>query len=638
MFEPVILPDGSSFESWECPLRFKKTFHVAQNHPGAGDDNPGTEELPWKTIGKAAQVLEPGQRVVIHGGEYREWVKPARGGEGPETMISYEAAEGEEVVIKGADLWKPRWERARSYLPEGVVTWQAPLSSSMFEGANVFCLPNFPDQGHPDWRIFPTFELRRGQLFLNGQPVTQIGHPDGLRENENRFWMEDNGMTIHLRLANDADPNDAEFEVTTREQVFAPIERYLNYIRVKGLTMFHAANAVPIPPPQRGLLSATAGHHWIIEDCEIGYANTLGMDLGEQWWSYGKGDLQGYHIVRGNTIHHCGVSAMSACASHNTVNARMLVEDNLVTDCCWMPITEHYESAGIKIHRTQDSVFRRNVILRTANCASLWLDWEICNTRVTQNLFAEAANPRFGHVFLEINHGPNLVDNNILINSGGNGFYEHDAERIHLYQNLIANGDEAGVMIRWGDPARVNPPLESEHRVFANIITGFPRYIQFPNRTNHADMNVFGARSDLFRNAFKADAASGKEGTVMDLAAWRQIGEDRHSEVVQLNVFFDARDLTLRITAIGWGEWPSFDRLPEIPPQVAGTLDVLGQEIPRVAAPDTLLTHDFFGQKRPAGKIQVGPFLDSPMDGTSFSVDPRRRSRKSVGRNRPRQA
>ncbi|MFH1006629.1 MAG: right-handed parallel beta-helix repeat-containing protein [Candidatus Latescibacterota bacterium] len=621
MFESIVLPDGSRFESWERPLHFARTFHVAQKNPRASDENPGSEALPWQTIGHAAEILEPGQRVLIHEGEYREWVRPARGGQRPEKMISYEAAEYEKVVIKGSDRWKPRWERAPYYTPQGVVTWQAPLSSDMFEGANVFCLPNFPDQGHRDWQIFPTFELRRGQLFLESQPVTQVGNPEGLKEDGGRFWVEDNGMTLHLRLPNDADPNEHEFEITTREQVFAPLARHLNYIRVKGLTMYHAANGVPIPPPQRGLLSATAGHHWIIENCEIGYANTLGMDLGGQWWSYGKGDLQGFHIVRGNTIHHCGVSAISAW--HNTVNDHMLVEDNLVTDCCWMPITEHYESAGIKIHRTEDSVFRRNVILRTAHSASLWLDGEICNTRITQNLFAEAANPRFGHVFLEINNGPNLVDNNIMIDSGGHGFYEHDAERAHVYQNLIANGDDTGVMIRFGDPTRIDPPLENGHRIFANIITGFPRYIQFPNRTNHADMNVFGERSDDFRKAFSADAAYEKEGTVMDLATWQQTGEDRHSEVVRLSVFFDAHDLTLRITAIGVDGWPCYDRLPEIPEATAGILDLLGRGIRPLAAPETFLAHDFFGRERPSGKIQVGPFTDVPLDGTAFCVDPR---------------
>ncbi len=609
MFDPVVLPDGTLFQTWEQPLSFSQTFHVSQNHPKASDHNPGTKDLPWKTISQAADVLEPGQRVIVHEGVYREWVKPARGGNGPDKMISYEAAPGENVVIKGSDTWKPVWDKARFYNPPGIVTWQTQLSSGMFEGANTFCLQNFPDQGHPDWKLFPTFELRRGQIFLAGNPLIQVNNPDRLADGGGRFWVEDNGMTIHLRLVDDADPNECEFEITTREQVFAPVERYLNYIRVKGFRMFHAANGVPIPPPQRGLLSATAGHHWIIEDCEIGYANTLGMDLGGQWWSYGKGEMQGYHVVRRNYIHHCGVSAISGW--HNMPNDRMLVEDNLVTDCCWMPIIDHYESAGIKIHRTENSVIRRNVILRTAHCASLWLDGEIFNTRVTQNLMADAANPAFGHIFLEINQGPNVVDNNILLNSGGNGFYEHDAERVVLLQNLIANGYGSGVFMRCGDPGRVNPPFENDHRVFGNIIGGFPRYVHFPNRTSKSDMNLFARRYDNFREAFRADASHGKEGTLMNLEEWQKAGQDVHSQAAQFDISFDATHLTLSIKAPGLRELPAFDHLPEV--------------LPNVVSPEKMLTHDFLGQKRPAGKIQVGPLLDPPLDGTPISIDPRRK-------------
>ena len=624
MFDPVMLPDGTLFETWERPLVFSRTFHVAQNHPRANDDNPGTEDRPWTTLNKAAQTLQPGERVIIHEGTYREWVKPVRGGTGPEKMISYEAAPGEKVILKGSEEWKPVWEKTEYFrLPNSIVTWQARLDPGLFEGANPFCLQNFPDQGNPDWKSFPTFELRRGQIFTDGVPLIQVKDYERLAEGPGRFWVEDNGMTMHVRFPKDAEPGSLFLEITAREQVFAPVRRYLNYIHVKGFGMFHAANGVPIPPPQRGLLSATAGHHWIIEDCEIGYANTLGIDVGGQWWSYGKGEMQGYHIIRGNHIHHCGVSAISGW--HNMINEHLLVEDNLVTDCCWMPITDHYKSAGIKIHRTADSVFRRNVILRTAHCASLWLDGEIMNTRVTQNLFAEAANPVFGHIFLEINYGPNLIDNNILLNSGGNGFYEHDAERIFLLQNLIANGDGAGVMIRNGDQNRVNPVLENEHRVFGNIITGFPRYIQFPNRTNHSDMNLFGERHDRFREAFKADATWGKEGTVMDLAQWREIGEDQNSRVARLNVFFNADDLTLRIEAVGLEKLPAFDRFTETVPPVTTVTDFLGRPTPQVAPANVLLTHDFFGQKRPAGAIGVGPLLDPPLDGTAFKIDPRKR-------------
>jgi hypothetical protein len=81
------------------------------------------------------------------------------------------------------------------------------------------------------------------------------------------------GTALQVRLAGGASPEGRCFELTCREQVFAPVQRGLNYIGVSGSRIFHAANAVPIPLPQRGALSATAGHHWIIEDCEIGHVD-----------------------------------------------------------------------------------------------------------------------------------------------------------------------------------------------------------------------------------------------------------------------------------------------------------------------------------------------------------------------------
>ena len=147
MFDPVMLPDGTLFETWERSLVFSRTFHVAQNHPRANDDNPGTEDRPWTTLNKAAQTLQPGERVIIHEGTYREWVKPARGGTRPEKMISYEAAPGKKVILKGSEEWKPEWEKTEYFrLPNSTITWQAKLDPGLFEGS-PFCLQNFPDQG-----------------------------------------------------------------------------------------------------------------------------------------------------------------------------------------------------------------------------------------------------------------------------------------------------------------------------------------------------------------------------------------------------------------------------------------------------------------------------------------------------------
>ena len=104
------LPDGTQFPMWEKPLHFTKTYYVDVQAKNADDNGPGTKERPFKTINHAAQVLQPGERVVIEEGVYREAIHPARGGTGADAMISYEAAPGAKVVVKGAAVvtdWKP---------------------------------------------------------------------------------------------------------------------------------------------------------------------------------------------------------------------------------------------------------------------------------------------------------------------------------------------------------------------------------------------------------------------------------------------------------------------------------------------------------------------------------------------------
>src|SRR5437879_449647 len=112
----VLLPDGREFVSWEQPLQFTKTYYVDNRNPRAADSNPGTKELPFSTINKAAQVLQPGERVVIMTGVYRESIAPRHGGTGPDKMISYEAAPGANLVVKGSRLLKTGWEPSTEYL------------------------------------------------------------------------------------------------------------------------------------------------------------------------------------------------------------------------------------------------------------------------------------------------------------------------------------------------------------------------------------------------------------------------------------------------------------------------------------------------------------------------------------------
>ena len=35
---------------------------------------------------------------------------------------------------------------------------------------------------------------------------------------------------------------------------------------------------------QRAMVSTSRGHHWIIEDCTVRWANGVGIDIGNQFW------------------------------------------------------------------------------------------------------------------------------------------------------------------------------------------------------------------------------------------------------------------------------------------------------------------------------------------------------------------
>jgi Protein of unknown function (DUF1565) len=74
--ERMTLPNGSPAPLWKNQTKSPRILHVDQNHPQSDDVNPGTIELPFKTIQRAAELADAGDRVKIHAGVYRETVRP----------------------------------------------------------------------------------------------------------------------------------------------------------------------------------------------------------------------------------------------------------------------------------------------------------------------------------------------------------------------------------------------------------------------------------------------------------------------------------------------------------------------------------------------------------------------------------
>ena len=193
----VLLPRGNTYAAWETDEAPSKIYHVAQNAPNASDENDGSEAAPFLTIGRAAELLQPGETVIVHAGVYRERVSPARGG-GKNAMIWYRAAEGEEVVIKGSDEWTPAFAPSTYKRTPSRTVWQAPLTNDMFEDANVFALKNL--RIDESWGYIDDGEYPRGQLFLNGEPLEPVSEYRDLTISANRdqnvFWVNDNATML----------------------------------------------------------------------------------------------------------------------------------------------------------------------------------------------------------------------------------------------------------------------------------------------------------------------------------------------------------------------------------------------------------------------------------------------------------
>jgi len=558
------LPDGTTFPLWEDETEYTRVYHVACGNPKASDDNPGTEKLPFKTIGRAASVLRPGEKVIVHAGIYRECVRPARGGDGPARMIAYEAAPGKKVIVKASEVWKPAcrpstgWSIGR--VSNGGKVWMADLPPEMFVGYNPFLARNMCDEYYSyggGWSAehVQRFLLRRGAVFVNGRPLRQVFRVADLAANDGAFWVEEPGLRIHFRLWDDADPAKAVFEVTVREQAFAPAERHLGYIRVKGFRFEHGADGVPVP--QRALVSTTRGHHWIIEDNAIRYANAVGLDAGAQDWKSADQARSGCHIIRRNTVSDCGICGIAGGTGVN----HTLVEDNLVERIGGLDVEPIWECAGLKFHVCEAVLIRRNVFRHIRSACGLWLDYLNRNCRVSGNVFADIET-RVAAVYIEVSHEPNLVDNNIFWDirgvrsgdqvQGGVGCNADSNEHIVIAHNFFCQTEGHAVSINLNQAARLvggRVGLCRQNKVLNNVFLRCPKRILLGRREdNVSDGNLFDTTSDEAAYLIRYPDPQ----ALLNLAGWREYyGLDEHSTQARIEAKFSVERAKLSWKACG---------------------------------------------------------------------------------------
>jgi hypothetical protein len=588
-----------------------KEYHVAKT---GNDKNPGSAEAPFLTIQAVANIAQPGDVITVHEGVYREWVKPPRGGDSESKRIVYQAAEGEKAEIKGSEIVKG-WKK----ITENV--WSVAIPNTFFGDYNPYT-----DKIHGDWFTDLGRVHHTGDVYLNGNslwesalmetvlnpPKTEIrigGQPSPT------FWYCESDKENTFIYANfrDANPNEEQVEINVRKACFYPLINNVNYITVRGFTMQHAATQwAPPTAEQIGLIGTNWSKGWIIENNIISDSRCSGVTLGkhgDEFDNTSEDSAEGYvetihraikrgwskenigsHIVRNNTIFNCEQTGI--CGSLGAIFST--IENNTIYNIWKKRQFTGAEMGGIKIHASIDMLIKNN---RLYNCGrGLWLDWMAQGTRVTQNLLY---NNTTDDIFVEVNHGPFLIDNNILLSKLAVRDWSEGGAYVH---NLFAGNFELRPQGRFtpfhkphsAELAGLKQTRGGDNRFYNNIfvngfhepgfkITGLQIY-------NNAELPVF-ADGNMYCNGvevFKAD----KNFLEINAQIEAKIPDDKSGFYIDFNFPESIKKIKTK----------------PVTTELLGKAIVPEQGFENRDGSPLLIDSDFFGKKRDPKNPTAGPF------------------------------
>lgn len=429
----------------------------------------GSRDCPFSTIQQAADIAMPGDEVLVAPGIYRENVDPRHAGTARD-RITYRSIKPLAAVITGADPltgWEPY---------QGTV-WTTSVSNEIFGAYNPYTT-----LVRGDWFI-ATFIAHTGEVYLNDKAMYETQSLDGVLHpvRSQASWDPDFSVypwyaevsedrTVFFANFQGADPNREHVDFNVRKNCFYPQQEGISYITLSGFTVTKAATQwAPPTAYQEGMIGPHWSKGWIIEDCDISHSKCSGISLGKykqknndnKWlnWKFKDGtqterdnicqasyegwtkDKVGSHIIRRCNIHDCGQTGIVG----HLGGVFSTIEDNHIHHINNRQNLAGAEIGGIKMHAAIDCLIRRNHI---HNCTrGLWLDWQAQGTRVTQNLFHDNTLPfdfplnekgltGIGEdIFVEVSHGPTLIDDNILLSERS---LKLATQGVALVHNLIA--------------------------------------------------------------------------------------------------------------------------------------------------------------------------------------------------------
>jgi len=264
-------------------------YYVSEK-TGNDSTGDGTINNPWKTIQRAADVLQGGGTCIIRGGTYRETVIPANSGsEGK--PIKFVAYPDEKVTVSGTETVSG-WEQHNSHIYKATMNWDMGKYNQIFADGKMMLEARWPNDEDGDMNTLTGYDVVGGTLtsltseaftqsndYWNGAMVwfagghspssaqsgivtdydskTKTVHfnelnfaPDGTGkkfymvgklselDTAGEWYFDKTTSLLYLWAPSNADPNDLTVEAKSRRFAFDISDR--SYIEIEGVNVFGA--------------------------------------------------------------------------------------------------------------------------------------------------------------------------------------------------------------------------------------------------------------------------------------------------------------------------------------------------------------------------------------------------------------
>jgi len=486
------------------------------------DLNPGTQKLPFQTLGYAMKVAiannhnRIGTHVTVNPATYRESVLVgAERGDTP-LPITFEAAQPGTAIVSGADVW----------------TGWIPLTGGLWYNTWPYHwgLCKIPGVGEPNEQ---PIVLRREMVFVNGTPMTQVLSLNDMQEGT--FSVDEIDSVIYLWPPFGTDMNTATIEVSTRSP---------------DLAIYHRTNMV-----FRGMVFQYANSCDEAAGTFIsGQANNILLDNDQFIWNNAEGlafiDVSNHLTVRNSVSSHNGETGFFSFKVKD-----LLYQSDEAAFNGWRTAQGGlyaFNSGGGRFHLTHYANYPGFV--SEFNQAD-GIHWDTDNANIGADSVVLANNLLAGAT-VEKSEGPFAFSNSIFCNNGvvaptyfvNSGITYRDSEYITLTRSTISNNPSEILLGGLGYGQRVNNWETGEHyflnnkfeTMTDNTIVGAD-YQQYVVHTAEPDKPVWykyqTTLTSDYNQWWNPEVTEDfiipipRKGTFVNLSGWISVtGQDKHSQ------------------------------------------------------------------------------------------------------------